>query len=113
MIKTKYILNKECTLDLLEEEGFRFNYGMERWIRLYPVLFYQGKQHTPVVFLKAVIDLEEHDFSYSIVNGQGDLDSMYYSDYGRKDTYVTKIDKNVTKVLRRLCFAEIIEKRRR
>lgn len=113
MIKTKYILNKECTPELLEEEGFRFNYDTERWTRLYPVLFYQGKQHTPVVFLKAVIDFEECDFSYSIVNGQGDLDSTYYSDYGHKDTYVTKIDKNATKALRRLCFAEIIEKRRK
>lgn len=110
MVKTKYVLDKTCTVYQLEEEGFHYNYELDCWMRLYPVMFYNGKQHVPVVYLRVLIDLEEQVFNQAVVINKNLIDSTYYTEYGNRDTYMAKIDKNSIKVLCRLCSKHILKK---
>lgn len=113
MVKARYELDRNCTVHQLEAEGFHYNYELDCWMRMYPVMFYNGGQHVPVVYLRVLIDLEEQIFSQAVVLNKDLIDSTYYTEYGNRGTYITKIDKNSIKALRRLCSKHILKKWRK
>lgn len=107
----KYYLNKEITQDDLYAEGFHFEDFA--YTKFYPVLFYQTKRtRTPTTWLRVRIDLEDGRFDSLVMCAHDMIDSTYYTDYGNTATYKLKIDRNIRRVMLKLCEREIIMRRK-
>lgn len=108
----KYKVSKSCTPELLRENNFWLTEDL--YTRRVPILWYKNaKERRAVIFLQIGIDLSDFTYLTSLSFPDGSPEPVMNCEYGRKDTYIKRLERQIDSSLLHLCDVGILTKRRK
>lgn len=105
-----WYVNRELDESDLYRTGFRW--ADTSYERFTPVLYSMDSRHTPVVFLRVRINLEERTYVLTVMRDRKSIDSTYYTEYGNTTEYKKQINNRIISAVNQLCEDGILVRRR-